>query len=165
MIMARRTIRPQERCFCIWYAMLCNVQEAALHAGYPQEEALERGVLLLQRADCRELIQSVLKSLSLRSPIPQVLAGLERLAFGSCNDAAKLIFSPDNLSPEDLAKLDLFNVTEIKRDKNGGVEIKLCDRQKAMEQMLTYASRTETQSQADALLTALTGGTAHADNI
>ena len=84
MIMARRTIRPQERCFCIWYAMLCNVQEAALHAGYPQEEALERGVLLLQRADCRELIQSVLKSLSLRSPIPQVLAGLERLAFGSC---------------------------------------------------------------------------------
>lgn len=117
MIMARRTIRPQERCFCIWYAMLCNVQEAALHAGYPQEEALERGVLLLQRADCRELIQSVLKSLSLRSPIPQVLAGLERLAFGSCNDAAKLIFSADNLSPEELAKLDLFNVTEIKRDK------------------------------------------------
>ena len=56
-------------------------------------------------------------------------------------------------------------MTEIKRDKNGGVEIKLCDRQKAMEQMLTYASRTETQSQADALLTALTGGTAHADNI
>ena len=155
MIMARRTIRPQERCFCIWYAMLCNVQEAALHAGYPQEEALERGVLLLQREDCRELIQSVLKSLSLRSPIPQVLAGLERLAFGSCNDAAKLIFSADNLSPEELAKLDLFNVTEIK----------LCDRQKAMEQMLTYASRTETQSQADALLTALTGGTAHADNI
>lgn len=159
--MAKRTIRPQERCFCIWYAMLCNVQEAALHAGYPQEEALERGVLLLQRADCRELIQSVLKSLSLRSPIPQVLAGLERLAFGSCNDAAKLIFSADNLSPEELAKLDLFNVTEIKRDKNGGVEIKLCDRQKAMEQMLTYA----TQSQADALLTALTGGTAHADSV
>ena len=114
---------------------------------------------------CRELIQSVLKSLSLRSPIPQVLAGLERLAFGSCNDAAKLIFSADNLSPEELAKLDLFNVTEIKRDKNGGVEIKLCDRQKAMEQMLTYASRTETQSQADALLTALTGGTAHADSV
>ena len=163
--MAKRTIRPQERSFCIWYAMLCNVQEAALHAGYPQEEALERGVLLLQRADCRELIQSVLKSLSLRSPIPQVLAGLERLAFGSCNDAAKLIFSADNLSPEELAKLDLFNVTEIKRDKNGGVEIKLCDRQKAMEQMLTYASRTETQSQADALLTALTGGTAHADSV
>ena len=44
MIMARRTIRPQERCFCIWYAMLCNVQEAALHAGYPQEEALEREI-------------------------------------------------------------------------------------------------------------------------
>ena len=84
---------------------------------------------------------------------------------GSCNDAAKLIFSADNLSPEELAKLDLFNVTEIKRDKNGGVEIKLCDRQKAMEQMLTYASRTETQSQADALLTALTGGTAHADSV
>ena len=62
-------------------------------------------------------------------------------------------------------KRRLIKEKKIKRDKNGGVEIKLCDRQKAMEQMLTYASRTETQSQADALLTALTGGTAHADSV
>lgn len=160
--MAKRTIRPQERCFCIWYAMLCNVQEAALHAGYSQEEALERGVLLLQRDDCRAFIHRVLETLSLRSSAAQVMAGLERLAFGSCNDAARLVFAADSLSPAELAKLDLFGVSEIKRDKNGGVEVKLCDRQKAMEQILSYSNHTESQSQADALLTALTGGTVHA---
>lgn len=160
--MAKRTIRPQERCFCIWYAMLCNVQEAALHAGYSQEEALECGVLLLQRDDCRAFIHRVLETLSLRSSAAQVMAGLERLAFGSCNDAARLVFAADSLSPAELARLDLFGVSEIKRDKNGGVEVKLCDRQKAMEQILSYSNHTESQSQADALLTALTGGTVHA---
>ncbi|MCI5844646.1 MAG: terminase small subunit [Oscillospiraceae bacterium] len=160
--MAKRTIRPQERCFCIWYAMLCNVQEAALHAGYSQEEALERGVLLLQRDDCRELIHCVLETLSLRSSAAQVMAGLERLAFGSCNDAVRLVFAADSLSAEELAKLDLFGVSEVKRDKNGGVEVKFCDRQKAMEQILSYSNHAESQSQADALLAALTGANAHA---
>lgn len=160
--MAKRTIRPQERCFCIWYAMLCNVQEAALHAGYSQEEALERGVLLLQRDDCRELIHCVLGTLSLRSSAAQVMAGLERLAFGSCNDAVRLVFATDNLSAEELAKLDLFGVSEVKRDKNGGVEVKFCDRQKAMEQILSYSNHAESQSQADSLLAALTGANAHA---
>lgn len=160
--MAKRTIRPQERCFCIWYAMLCNVQEAALHAGYSQEEALERGVLLLQRDDCRELIHCVLETLSLRSSAAQVMAGLERLAFGSCNDAVRLVFAADSLSAEELAKLDLFGVSEVKRDKNGGVEVKFCDRQKAMEQILSYFNHAESQSQADALLAALTGANAHA---
>lgn len=163
--MARRTIQPQERCFCIWYAMLCNIQEAALHAGYSQEEALERGVLLLQRDDCRELIHCVLETLSLRSSAAQVMAGLERLAFGSCNDAVRLIFAADSLQPAELAKLDLFCVTEVKRDKNGGVKVKFCDRQKAMEQILSYANSAESRSQADSLLAALTGANAHAESV
>ena len=163
--MARRTIQPQERCFCIWYAMLCNIQEAALHAGYSQEEALERGVLLLQRDDCRELIHCVLETLSLRSSAAQVMAGLERLAFGSCNDAVRLIFAADSLQPAELAKLDLFCVTEVKRDKNGGVEVKFCDRQEPMEQILSYANSAESRSQADSLLAALTGANAHAESV
>ncbi len=153
----KRTMRPQERCFCIWYAMLCNVQEAALRAGYAPVEAMERGVKLLQRADCVAYIQSVQDTLSHRSLTSKVMAGLERLAFGSCNDAVQLVFSADSLSPVEMEQLDLFSVTEMKRDRNGGVEVKFYDRQKAMEQMLSYATTAEDRSQADSLLAALTG--------
>jgi hypothetical protein len=68
-----------------------------------------------------------------------VRAGLERIAFGSANDAAYLVFSEEIPEPEKLEKLDLFNVSEIKRVKGGGVEVKLFDRQKAMERLYEYS--------------------------
>lgn len=163
--MTKQNPRPKERCFCTWYAMLCNVQEAAIRAGYPAEHAVERGIALLQRTDCQVLVQEIQHTLRMRSAADQVMAGLERLAFGSCNDAVKLVFAADAMEPEELARLDLFSVTDIKRDKNGGVEVKLCDRQKAMEQILAYAGSAESRSQADRLLSALTGADADGSRI
>lgn len=157
----KKTPRPQERRFCIWYAALCNIKEAAIRAGYPAEQAVERGIAILQQADCQEWIHTIQETLQVCSLSDKVIAGLERLAFGSCNDAVSLAFTANAVQPEELEKLDLFSVTEIKRDKNGGVEVKLCDRQKAMERMLTYANSTENQSQASRLLSALTGENAN----
>jgi len=41
----------------------------------------------------------------------------------------------DTLSPEEIEKLDLFNVSDIKRPKGGGLEIKFFDRLKALERL------------------------------
>ncbi len=60
--------------------------------------------------------------------------GYERLAFGSIQDAVKLLFC-EELDPEWLSGLDLFPVSEIKRPKGGGMEIKFVDRLKAMERL------------------------------
>ena len=49
----------------------------------------------------------------------QIEKGLTELAFGSCCDAVKLI-----------------NVSEIKRPKGGGMEIKFFDRIKAFEKLI-----------------------------
>lgn len=65
----------------------------------------------------------------------QVTQGLLDLALGSVNDAVSLLFMDDEEIVEKLPKLKLMNVSEIKRPKGGGMEIKFFDRVKAMERL------------------------------
>ncbi len=62
----------------------------------------------------------------------QLIQALERLAFGKITDAIKLLFC-DELNTRMLNRLDLFPVSEIKRLKGGGMEIKFYDRLKALQ--------------------------------
>ncbi|MBR5543910.1 MAG: hypothetical protein IKU66_00405 [Clostridia bacterium] len=62
-------------------------------------------------------------------------AGLQRLAFGSCADAVKLILSANQDTSPDIDSLDLFNVSEIKFTCGKGMEIKFFDRLKALEKL------------------------------
>lgn len=61
-------------------------------------------------------------------------AGYQRLAFGSICDAVSLLYK-SNPSPDELADMDLFLVSEIKRPKDGSMEIKFFDRLKALEKL------------------------------
>lgn len=85
-----------------------------------------------------------------------VKSGLERIAFGSSNDAALLVFSEEMPNPDKISELDLFNVSEIKRVKGGGVEVKLFDRQKALERLYEYAVQNSGKGASD-LIKALSG--------
>lgn len=147
--------------FCRWYAALGNPKEAAIKAGCPPDTAEDDALRMLRSDSCRR----TLAQLAAQPPLPLrtlVTAGLSRLAFGAANDAARLVFD-DALSDEKLAELDLFHVTAVKRDKNG-VEIRLADRQNAMERLLTLASETDTAAAAAALLSAL-GGAQKAEEV
>lgn len=62
----------------------------------------------------------------------RVLIGYERLAFGSTCDAFRLLMS-DSDSSIDASELNLYNVSEIKKPKDGAMEIKFFDRLKALE--------------------------------
>ena len=64
-----------------------------------------------------------------------VSAGLQRLAFGSCADAVKLILSASQDTSPNIDNLDLFNVAEIKYTCGKGMEIKFFDRLKALERL------------------------------
>lgn len=64
----------------------------------------------------------------------RILLGYERLAFGNTADAFKLLMGdspPQGLTEE----MDLFNVSEIKKPKDGAMEIKFFDRIKALEHL------------------------------
>ncbi len=92
-----------------------------------------------------------------RKDTDRAVQGLRKLAFGKVNDAVKLVFAEEPPPPEVLAKMDLFHVASISRDKGGGVEVKFFDRQKALERLYEYARAGQEGAAAESLLSALTG--------
>ncbi len=92
-----------------------------------------------------------------QSDTAKAVEGLRKLAFGKCNDAVKLVFAEEAPSMQTLARMDLFNVASISRDKGGGVEVRFFDRQKAFERLYEYAHATQEGAAAQSLLQALTG--------
>ncbi len=80
---------------------------------------------------CDEVCESCLSRFACRK---RVMLGYERLAFGSTADAFRLIMSTAEESC-DVGELDLFNVAEIKKPKDGAMEIKFFDRLKALDQL------------------------------
>ena len=65
----------------------------------------------------------------------KIFDGLTQLAFGDISDAVSLLYMSDEEALEKLGELNLFNVSEIKRPKGGGMEIKFFDRIKACEKL------------------------------
>lgn len=146
-------LKQKRKSFCCNYVLLGNVAEAAVRAGFDRENALLDGVACLESAECKRLISRLRDVLS---DSGNVAAGLKRLAFGSCNDAVYLVFA-DELPPSDvISRLDLFNVSEIKRVKGGGVEVKLFDRQKALEKLFEFENTCSDRGNAASLIEALT---------
>lgn len=58
--------------------------------------------------------------------------GYEKLAFGSVNDAVRLLFGKEP-DPQELESMDFGNIAEIRRLKDGGLEIKFYDRIRALD--------------------------------
>jgi len=72
-----------------------------------------------------------------------VIDGYRRLAFGSNRDTLKLMFRDEPPGPEVLSRMDIYNVSSIKRDKNGALEIKFYDRCDALEHLEALCAATD----------------------
>lgn len=81
-----------------------------------------------------------------------VIRRLAQLAFGQANDCVKLVLCEGI----DIDKLDLSLLSELKRNDKGTVEIKLIDRIRALEQLLSAG--TEEEGCAEAFFAALEDG-------
>lgn len=124
-------LTEKERLFCAYYADGGDARGCAARAGYsvmPQRSAAK----LLAREDVRAEVAKIEKE---KRNVSSVERGLMRLAFGSVADALKLMLCEETMSAEEIEKLDLFNVSDIKRPKGGGLEIKFFDRLKALERL------------------------------
>ncbi len=130
--MNAKKLTKKELDFCRMYVRLRNPKEAALRAGYdilPEYRAIG----LLSKKEIRNKILELEKEAIADEKL--ISAGLERLAFGSCADAVKLILSANQNTSPDIDSLDLFNVAEIKFTCGKGMEIKFFDRLKALEKL------------------------------
>lgn len=134
-------LTPKEKLFCCYYVSSGNCKEAAACAGFRNPE--QRGNALLARDDVNAEIHRLFEARN-KNYRQQARAGYERLAFGNVTDAVRLMFA-DDPDMSSIASLDLFNVAEIKRPKDGALEIKFFDRIKALEK-LESADKEETSS-------------------
>lgn len=137
--------------FLMFYERLGNVRESALRAGFEESVAFEEGTKILTSLSSGK----ALRRLSSRTKRNAIRQGLERLAFGDINDVVSLVFAEEPLTPAEISHLDLFNVSELKRVKGGGVEVKLFDRQKALEALWEMQSSTDTSSSAQSFFEAI----------
>lgn len=125
-------MKEKELLFCQYYLQTGNPREAAAKAGY--RLAPERwGLKLLSLPHIREALQTM------PTPTRDGIAGLERIAFGSVADGVGLLLDETPPDRKALETMDLFMISEIKKPKGGGLEIKFYDRLKAMELLCQYA--------------------------
>lgn len=122
-------ITPKEWLFCCYYSHTCNAREAASRAGYRLNPE-KSGEKLLKKPGIQRELKSMKQSISKS----ELISGLKRMAFGSVSDAVKLMYR-DEVEDSELEELDLFNISEIKRPRGGGLEIKFFDRLKALERL------------------------------
>ena len=128
----RSALSAKQLSFCRHFVRTRNGREAAAAAGFAlfPERAAQR---LLADKRVRTQIEALEKDVA--ASRAELVAGYRRLAFGSVSDAVRLLLYEAGDEPLDLDRLDLFLVSDIKRPKGGGMEIKFFDRQKALERL------------------------------
>ena len=128
--MEHKRVSEREERFCLFYRRTGNGKEAALAAGYPPRSAERTALSLLGEKRIKKRL-AALAADEATAEQELLQAGARRLAFGSVNDAVRLALDRENISPEELPKLDLFALSELKvTDK--GLEMKFFDRLKAL---------------------------------
>ncbi len=137
-----KKLTGREELFCRLYVSCRNSREAAFKAGYTfcPEIASKK---LLGKTEIRKAIEQIEKENTYSDE--EVRAGLRRLAFASSADAVRLLLS-DNYEDIDAEALDFFNISEIKRGKGGGIEIKFFDRIKALEKLGEFSGNIRSDS-------------------
>ena len=122
----------REESFCCYYSSNGNVRMSAVMAGYANNPEQE-GQQLLMRNDISIKVKEY-RNMRLNDLQFMALLGYERLAFGSIADCIQLLYmeKPD---VKTLEGMDLYMISEIKRPKDGAMEIKFFDRIKALEKL------------------------------
>lgn len=145
-------LSSKERLFCTYYCLGRNGREAAAKSGYhfPEKSAAR----LLKKKEVRE--QIIKNDSERKSKTDDIIAGYYRLAFGCITDAVKLILD-NEIDETKLEEMDLFLISDIKKPKGGGIEIKFFDRLKALEKLEALVSK-EADSNSCSLYSAIEKG-------
>lgn len=130
------SLKEKEKLFCYYYCESRNARNAAIRAGYPIMTS-RNAAKLMSREDIRKEIERI--DVTRLVSTQEVISGYRQLAFGSVADALKLVYREDCPDSFDIENFDLFNISEIKKPKGGGIEIKFFDRIKALEHLETLA--------------------------
>ena len=149
----KRGLTEKEKLFCMYFVDSADAKQSAIDAGYTKNPA-QKALTLLSRSDVADEIAALAKN---NSRVMSKIAhcGYKRLAFGSIADAISLLYM-ESPTKKQLQDMDLFMVSEIKRPKDGAMEIKFYDRLKALEKL--SSEKEDSDGDSNSLLHALTLG-------
>lgn len=128
----KRGLTKKEKLFCMYFANSADAVRSAIDAGY-SKCPIQKAMTLLSRSDVADEIATIAKENS-RVMSKVARCGYKRLAFGSIADAISLLYM-ESPTKKQLQDMDLFMVSEIKKPKDGAMEIKFYDRLKALEKL------------------------------
>lgn len=131
-------------------------------AGFPPDTAEKEGLRLLNLRSTQKLIRRYTQNGI--SGEDGVKIGLSRLAFGDINDIMEVVLSEEPIGLNRLFKMNFFNISEVKKVKGGGLEVKLFDRQKAMEKLLEIYEKNSSRTNAEEFFEALSKSVSHRED-
>lgn len=137
----------------MYYANSADARQSAIDAGY-NKYPLQKAITLLSRSDVADEIATLARNIS-RVTSKVAHCGYKRLAFGGIADAISLLYM-ESPTKKQLQDMDLFMVSEIKKPKDGAMEIKFYDRLKALEKL--SVDQEDSKNSSNSLLDALTLG-------
>ena len=143
-------MKPKEKEFCRLMTVYADPIRAAREAGYKHPEKS-----WAELASEDEIVSEIRRLCSNMRSIYEnaAVCGLYRLAYGGVSDALTLIYRED-LSDRELSALDLTNVSEIKKTDKG-IEVKFCDRIKAIGALSQISGTQTTEGEGSGLLDAI----------
>lgn len=125
-------MRKRDKTFCVYVAQGKSLEEASILSGYEGS----KGVTLITKPEIMNEITALLKAKANLMKNLSVI-GYQQLAFGSIADCISLV-TEEKVTKEDLQNMNLFMISEIKKPKDGAMEIKFFDRLKALEKLQSY---------------------------
>lgn len=146
-----KQLTKKEKMFCRLYALSGDGGYAARAAGYKNPQ--QKVHALLSRSDITDEVGRISGENRARMR-DMSLSGLWRLAFGDVSDAVALCFD-EAVTRDKIRSLNLYNVSEIRHQKDRSVEIKFFDRVKALEKLREALGADDTPCGGSGLIEAL----------
>lgn len=129
MIIIKSTnLSEKEQLFCCYFSELSSVLESALAAGYPKETAFIEGTRILENPKAIKFIRKQ-REILFNKEESSAEKALRRIAFSNPQSTVNSVISED----ADFFDGDCFCISEIKKVKGGGAEIKFVNKLDALK--------------------------------
>lgn len=141
--------------FCRYYNNCLNGKEAAIKAGYKNSIAEKIAEKLLEKKEICCFLEELKNNLKKEKILKLIVIALKRIILYRPNDTIKLLKNIETIGEEEIEKLDLFQISELKKLRDGSFEFKFIDRIKAIETLLPILEKMENNLQINSFLKAL----------
>lgn len=132
-----------------------NAKKAAIKASFPEKDYEK----ILAKPEVKNHINNLKTELEREKIFKTAISNLNKVITTKVNDVIVLAANFETITNKEISKLNLFQLAEIKKLKDGAFEFKLIDKIKAIETLISLLEKLNTpenKTQINEFLDALT---------